>query len=202
MRVLVGTALSVVVIVLITPAESWDRILTVFELSDDYNTSGERGRLAIWGRGIDAFLRSPWGVGGGAYQVADMRAGGSYITAHNSFLQVLVELGAIGFILYVGFYRKSWQHSAALIAGKGRSYASSMSCNVFGLAVRGAFIGYLVSSFFLSLAYGRLFYVILAIIAAAEHVWLASPDPQPKMQRPDRNGSQAVGRVRNQSHEV
>ena len=88
-----GVVAILLVIVVLTPESSWHRLMTVFELEDDYNMSGRGGRIAIWSRGIEAFLSRPWGYGAGVFQSVDMRAGGQYLTAHNSLIQVAVELG-------------------------------------------------------------------------------------------------------------
>ena len=172
-KVILGVFIVIIVLMLLTPQESWNRILTIFELESDYNTSGDRGRLAIWERGIGVFFQQPWGVGGGAYQAADLRAGGTFITAHNSLLQVAVELGLIGFILYVSFFRKTWKYTESLIRGRCDVEGATVLARGFGIGARAALIGYLISGFFLSMAYGRIFYVILALVAAVETVWLS-----------------------------
>jgi len=170
-RVLAIIVVVVGIVLALTPESSWDRILTVFELESDYNTSTERGRVAIWERGMEAFLQSPWGVGGGAYQAADMRAGGSYMTAHNSFLQIAVELGVVGLLIYLSIYKQIWSITRRLLLADGERVNGSILCPSSGaiaLGVRASLIGFSVSGFFLSMAYGRIFFAMLGMVAACE----------------------------------
>ncbi|MCC6344329.1 MAG: O-antigen ligase family protein [Bryobacterales bacterium] len=61
------------------------------------------GRFDVWMRGAQLFLESPLlGVGPGAFARAISSDGGSMITAHNAFLEVVVEHGAVGLVLFSG----------------------------------------------------------------------------------------------------
>ncbi|MDJ0941111.1 MAG: O-antigen ligase family protein [Woeseiaceae bacterium] len=181
-RVIGGMLAAFIVVFLITPDASWDRILTIFELEDDYNTTGNRGRMAIWTRGIETFLSKPWGVGGGAYQSSDLRAGGVGLTAHNSFLQVAVELGVAGLLIYISLYRSAWRTTRAMLLlgdgdgdGDGDVSRKGLSPGALALGIRCAIVGFLVSGFFLSMGYGRVFYALLGLIAACELLYCGSP---------------------------
>lgn len=164
-------ACLVVVFLYFLPDSSWDRILTLFELEKDYNTSSETGRLAIWQRGVETFFSRPWGVGAGVYQSADIAVGGRYHTAHNSMLQIAVELGLIGLLIFVGFFLELWRIGGRLIcASKTLENMSLESAVSFGAALRGSTIAFLITSFFLSMGYSRIFYTILGLAAAIELV--------------------------------
>ncbi|MEM7432679.1 MAG: O-antigen ligase family protein [Pseudomonadota bacterium] len=165
---LVGVTLLLVLAIALAPDEAWLRIQTIFELEDDYNTSGDRGRLAIWGRGLVAFLERPWGFGVGAYMSADLSVGGSWQTAHNIFIQVLVELGLIGFILFLGLCFSVWITGRQLLLRRetmqhGVSYISNFA---LGHALRASILAYVTCGFFLSMAYASLFYYLLGMTAA------------------------------------
>ena len=57
------------------------------------------GRGYLWREGVRVFAEHPLlGVGGGAFPVAIQRVHG---VAHNTFLSVLIELGIVGFMLFV-----------------------------------------------------------------------------------------------------
>jgi O-antigen ligase len=61
------------------------------------------GRFDVWVRGAQVFLDSPvLGVGPGAFSSAISSDGGAKIAAHNTFLEVVVEHGAVGLALFGG----------------------------------------------------------------------------------------------------
>lgn len=164
-KVLIGAVVVVVILAVAAPQESWERIQTVFEPETDYNTTAERGRIAIWERGMSTFLHRPWGVGVGAYTASDQL----YMTAHNSFLQVAVELGILGFWIYVLFYVKIWRVTGQILRNiKGEREPAFKARLARGL--RAALIGHTIPGFFLSFGYSRLFFVLLAMAAALELV--------------------------------
>ena len=196
-NMMMAFAIGILVIILIAPAESWDRILTLFNLESDYNTSEDRGRIAIWTRGLESFLSQPWGVGGGAYQEADMRAGGDFMTAHNSFIQVAVELGVVGLLLYVGFYKSAWQQTGKMlrVEAKPNLRPSMIAPAAFGLGMRASMIGFGVCGFFLSMAYGRIFYVLLALVAAGNTLWFGDSKVSAAMKKRVKHASVPSGSV-------
>ncbi len=58
-------------------------------------------RATIWAAGMDAFTNRPVnGVGGGAFPTAIEAVAGISHPAHNSFVSVTVELGAVGLLLF------------------------------------------------------------------------------------------------------
>lgn len=59
-------------------------------------------RSTIWSGGMDAFAARPMlGFGGGAFPAALESVVGMRQVAHNTFISVAVEMGAIGFVLFV-----------------------------------------------------------------------------------------------------
>jgi len=176
-RTIAGVAFCAVIIVALLPDSSWDRIFTIFDLENDYNTTGETGRLAIWQRGIDTFLSRPWGVGAGVYQSADVASGGRYHTAHNSILQIAVELGLIGMLIFLSFHSQLWRTTGRLMRARGvHDKVTHQSAFAMALGLRGAIIAFLVTSFFLSMGYSRIFYALLGLGAAIEMVVLKAVD--------------------------
>lgn len=76
------------------PAQSWSRLSTVFSSvrAGDFND-----RQLIWQTALRSFGNNcVLGVGAGAFQSGI----GSYYTAHNTFLAVLVEQGLVGFGIF------------------------------------------------------------------------------------------------------
>ena len=72
-------------------------------------TAQREGRLAVWQRGLDTLSERPWGVGVGAYQVAEMAKSGYMRAAHNSLLEISVELGVVGGVLYLLLWLRAWR---------------------------------------------------------------------------------------------
>ncbi|MCF6230737.1 MAG: O-antigen ligase family protein, partial [Gammaproteobacteria bacterium] len=99
---------AVAALAMFSSDEYWGRIATIFNPSDDYNVTSERGRLAIWGDGVELVLEYPYGVGIGAFSAAQgMISGGSYQTAHNTLIQVGAELGILGLFIFLQLYLRS-----------------------------------------------------------------------------------------------
>jgi O-antigen ligase len=90
--VLVATALAFL------PQTTWDRIGTIqSEVSEGTLTK----RTYIWAAGLDVYRQHPiLGVGAGAFGPSVYSKLDIPYVAHNSYLSVLVELGAIGAILF------------------------------------------------------------------------------------------------------
>jgi O-antigen ligase len=84
------------------PEAFWERMSTMLHLSDDYNMQSEFGRVAIWEHSIKMFFNHALlGVGVGQFSAAGGMTGAKYMTAHNSILQVGVELGIVGLVCYL-----------------------------------------------------------------------------------------------------
>jgi O-antigen ligase len=68
----------------------------------DYNFTARDGRMEVWGRGITMMENRPLtGVGIYAYEAADGVMAGSWMNAHNAFIQIGAELGVGGFVAFV-----------------------------------------------------------------------------------------------------
>ena len=151
------------------------RYLTLADLSSDYNVAESGGRFALWQEAINLILEHPiLGVGVDSYATAVHQArllrGADYFrwqAVHNSFLQVAVEVGLIGFGIFLlicarsllTFVRLSRLHlpSSALESRQ----ISALS----GLMAVG-FSGLLVAGFFLSQGYSTFFTLYFALAAA------------------------------------
>ena len=133
--------------------ENLDRFKSFQTLDIDYNNTAQDGRIQIWRRARTLALNKPLlGSGVGAFIEADgtTHEGGKWITAHNSFLQIAVELGVIGLTLHLWVIFKMVQQ-----ARRQPSWLSN------GLEV--GLYGYCVGGLFLSWAYFYLFYLFIAL---------------------------------------
>lgn len=166
-----------------------ETMASMLDLKSDYNWSSSEGRLSIWKRGLGYVASSPLtGVGIGAFPVAEgtiselarrqeYGKGVKWSTAHNSFLEVLAEVGIPGFIAFVAIFWSAWRHASRLA----RQAAKLRDKAVMGLADAHAasLVGFAVGGFFLSQAYSSYFYFVVGMIMALEFTmraaWMTAP---------------------------
>jgi O-antigen ligase len=174
------------------PSETRNRLSTVLALGSDYNmdTSDRDSRSAIWERNFAAALRRPVGYGVSAFEMVDIRMGGKFRAAHNSFLQVLVELGFLGLLLLVRMYVLSWRAlqkaRRSLLAAEPNYERNEVL--VFARMLQVALVGNVVAGFFLSMAYSTLLWVLFAVIIACVSLastTSATPIPAQRSEPPD-----------------
>lgn len=152
------------------PAETRLRLSTVTELGSDYNMdpSNTTSRSGIWKRNIAATLQRPIGYGVAAFPMVDLRTGGKFKAAHNSYLEVLVELGFLGLVLFLRMYvlssRALQRTRHTLLAAPPDQERDEIL--VFARMLQVALIGNAVSGFFLSMAYLTLLWVLFAVVMA------------------------------------
>lgn len=153
-------ALAGVVVWVALPSAAKNRLLTVFSLGSDYNTDAtlETGRMQIWKRNVHATIKRPIGFGLNTFGVVDMRTGGKFKAAHNSLIQVLVELGFLGLFLLLRAYWLAWRTL-------GQARRDDPDAVIFCHALRASLIGNFISGFFLSQAYSSLLWTLFAVIA-------------------------------------
>jgi O-antigen ligase len=153
------------------PAETTERIATLEDLKGDYNLSPtiEASRTLIWRRDVGFALRRPIGYGMGTSETVDGVLGkGQWRAAHNSLVQVFVELGVLGLVIYLTAYYRAWRGLAAVLA---RHRQQLPSFETAGLAVHAralsiALAGNFAAGFFLSQAYSALLWMLIAVCAA------------------------------------
>lgn len=91
------------------PQEPRERLASMLSLGSDYNMTEKQGRVQIWKRGMKAVAVRPIGYGIATYTAVDGKFGGLYYTAHNSLVLVLVELGPLGLLIYLGMLLHLWR---------------------------------------------------------------------------------------------
>lgn len=150
--------------------EYWQRMGTIVDESD-YNYQAGGGRIELWKRGLGMIVDNPLiGAGIGQYHVAEGllhqdEGGWKWSTAHNSFLQIGVELALPGLIAYLIMLAKSIVVARKLqIASGPFGSAPFLMATASGLEV--GFYGYCVSSIFLSQAYSSVLLYFLALVTA------------------------------------
>jgi len=118
------------------------------------------GRVEAWYAGFQMFKSNPvFGVGKGMF--TDFHE----LTAHNSFVQVLAELGVVGAFFFLGmfFYPLRWGKMNLFRESESPESEQSRRFLAAGLA---AGVGLLASIFFLSRAYILLPFMAFALVMA------------------------------------
>jgi O-antigen ligase len=152
------------------PAETTERIATLEDLKGDYNLSPtiEASRTLIWRRDVGFAIQRPIGYGMGTSETVDGILGkGQYRAAHNSLVQVFVELGVLGLIIYLSAYYRAWRGLAAVQAAhRQRPTPQTAGLAVYARALSIALAGNFAAGFFLSQAYSGLLWMLIAVCAA------------------------------------
>ena len=161
--------------------EYWQRMGTITD-KNDYNYEAGGGRIEVWKRGLGMMIDNPVvGAGIGQYHVAEGllhqgQSGWKWSTAHNSYLQIGVELALPGLIVYLTMLAKSIVVARKLQLTSGPfGSAPFLLATASGLEV--GIYGYCVSSIFLSQAYSSVLLYFLALITALYAVSLRMQAP-------------------------
>jgi hypothetical protein len=125
-------------------------------MSDFSDYSGGEGRMAIWKRGIYWMITRPWGYGINNFETYFGWLNGNGRAAHNSFVQIGMELGVAGllaftmiwFLLIRGLVRQR-QHATQLT----RTVPEARSEAVLATMTIASAAGTIVTGFFLAKAY-------------------------------------------------
>jgi O-antigen ligase len=151
------------------PSKTTERLATLEHLQSDYNLSADvqASRLLIWERDLGLAVRRPIGYGlGTAIAVDGLLGGGQYRTAHNSLIQVFVELGALGLALYLTAYYRVWRGLAAVLSAHAALPSpESAQLLLYSRALSITFLGNFAVGFFLSQAYSGLLWMLVAVCA-------------------------------------
>jgi O-antigen ligase len=154
----------------LAPPVFWQRLTTLSDVSSDYNLTSDGGRVQIWKRGFRTFLGHPiLGIGGGQFASADGlspdRVGAddqSWHTAHNSIIQIAVELGIVGLIGFFGLHlptlRAARQARRAAEAGRVSAEMAALGETLF-LSI----LGFQVAGMFLSAGDSYAFFTLGAL---------------------------------------
>ena len=149
---------------------SSERYKSILDLQNDYNRTGEEGRIAIWKMGINMMFAHPFtGVGFNRFPEGVGRAreargldSTKWQTAHNSLIQIGAETGIFGAVLFFVM---------SLNAFKIFTQVSKKSENAelarIGEIAKAGFIGLFICAMFLSQAYSvywALYLVLSAIL--------------------------------------
>jgi O-antigen ligase len=162
-----------------------DRMSTLTDLENDYNTTDEFGRKAVWKRGRQYIRENPIiGVGAGNFPIAEGNhfgvlysgtRGAKWSNAHNAYVQVFAELGIIGGCIFIGILLAGIRSSLRLWRGVRLRTGGwlHMPELLAGLCA------FMVSAVFLSHAYFMPFVALVGMIGLAERVRAAGMHAAP-----------------------
>ncbi len=139
--------------------ELWARIQALRDGSDyNFSTTGD-SRFAIWSTGLEVMLKKPiFGVGIGQFITGLATVGGGvWRTAHNSFLQIGMELGLGGLWAFCGMLFFIYRLS---VKGSQATYLTTAQQNSY-MYLRLSFLGFCVGGFFVSHAYSPIAYSLI-----------------------------------------
>lgn len=140
------------------PVEYGTRVLSIFDSSLDATGSFEE-RGEVLKRSILVTLRNPWGVGLGNSVTFGLRN----LETHNAFTQVSSELGVGGLIAYLVMLISSIRNLYH-IEGELKGQINRKDIYYLTVGTYAAIVGYMISSFFASVAY--LWYVYYPVAFA------------------------------------
>lgn len=170
-----GTLLGLLALVFVifyqSGRKTWALVMTGFtaalagvaKLTDGRGIGIQEGsdRLILWGDGLQIFKSSPLiGIGYGAYlESSDM-------TAHNSFILCMAEQGWIGYFFWMGALVVTYYELYSLNKHATQQLHGLEELQDIRIMQR-TLVVWTVTSFFLSLTYAPMFYLVVGMSVAA-----------------------------------
>ena len=140
------------------------RMLSIFIPGLDAVGSSDQ-RKELLERSLLVTARNPWGIGIGNFPIVGIRD----LQSHNAFTQVSSEIGILGLVAYIVFmispYRKLSAIERTLFAADDHSWFYYLA-----IGLQASIIGYMVSSFFASVAYNWFIYYLIAYAVAFRRI--------------------------------
>jgi len=180
---------AAVIVFGILAGTAWkERITTIWDPQTEYDRTGG-GRTEVWKTGLILLVTRPWGVGLDGFVTAEGNyhgGAGKWSAAHNSFLQIGVELGVAGLFVFIRMLAgimKSLRRIELIVKPtpedgpgqrvkpplwrqlKKRTRGPDDDQGLFQLseALEISLWGFLVGGFFLSQAYNSMLYIMLGL---------------------------------------
>lgn len=186
-------ALGLMIIIAVVPAEKLGRFGTIVDIEDDYNMTARHGRIDVWKNGLELYKEHfVLGTGVATFLVAEgqVNKGGKWSEAHNAFIEVAVELGTPGFIIFMGMLISAYRRAKPQYPG-----------DWLGEGIRLSLVGYMVGGMFLSWGYSFVLYYVLSIAMVRERVAalearqapVKAPERQQEAPQSSRRGPVLVG---------
>lgn len=150
------------------------RMLSIFVPGLDAVGSSDQ-RKELLERSILVTLRNPWGIGIGNFKIVGVRN----LQTHNAFTQVSTELGILGLIAYLIFMISPFRKLSAIERTQFDDDKTDWSYYL-SIGLQASIIGYMVSSFFASVAYNWFIYYLIAYAVAFRRIYSVENDAKTK----------------------
>ena len=168
-RIFVLIAVLLPAMLAVLPAGYSDRMLSIFS-SDMDETGSREQRIKLMEAGVTSMIEHPLGVGLGMNILTSVDAGTGWTVIHNAYLQVGVELGVVGFILYLLLIWKTYQGLTAIEQSPVRNIAD------LAFAIRLSLIAFAVGGFFGPVAFNFYFFYPGGMAIALKSLVKRTPD--------------------------
>jgi len=156
--------------ILLAPSGYGDRLLSIIMPGMDSNGSADTRRGELF-RSIYVALRHPLlGIGMGNYQPNMSYKG---LVTHNSYTQVAAEMGMTALVLYTAFIVRPLRKLASIAR---ETFADRKDSHFYYLALglQASLLVYMVSSFFLSVAYAWNIYYLVGYAVCFRRIYESS----------------------------
>ena len=153
------------------------RMLSIFIPGlDPVGSSDQRRELLE--RSLLVTARNPWGIGIGNFPIVGIHN----LQSHNAFTQVSAELGLLGLAAYLIFMISPYRKLGAI--ERKRFYEGKAGWFYYlAIGLQASIIGYMVSSFFASVAYNWFIYYLIAYAVAFRRIYVVEKggDAEPQL---------------------
>ncbi len=151
--------------ILAAPGNYGLRMLSIFIPGlDPVGSSDQRRQLLE--RSLLVTARNPWGIGIGNFPIVGIHN----LQSHNAFTQVSAELGLLGLAAYLIFMISPFRKLGA-IERKRFDEGKAGWFYYLAIGLQASIIGYMVSSFFASVAYNWFIYYLIAYAVAFRRIY-------------------------------
>ena len=165
LNVMAASGFIGLLVILLAPGNYGLRIMSIFIPGlDPVGSSDQRRELLE--RSIIVTLRNPWGIGIGNFPIVGVHN----LVTHNAFTQVSSEIGILGLAAYLIFmvspFRKLGAIERTLSAEDDHDWFYYLA-----IGFQASIIGYMVSSFFVAVAYNWFIYYLIAYAVAFRRIY-------------------------------
>lgn len=141
------------------------RMLSIFVPGLDPVGSSDQ-RMELLKRSLLVTARNPWGIGIGNFSIVGVRN----LQSHNAYTQVSTELGILGLAAYLVFIISPFRKLGAI--ERTRFAKGELDWfYYFAIGLQASIVGYMVSSFFASVAYNWFIYYLIAYAVAFRRIY-------------------------------
>lgn len=174
LNVTVASVVIGTIVILAAPGNYGLRMLSIFIPGLDAVGSADQ-RKELLERSILVTLRNPWGIGIGNFPIVGIRN----LQSHNAFTQVSAELGLLGLVAYMIFMISPFRKLSAI---EQKLFGENRADWYYYMAIglQASIIGYMVSSFFASVAYNWFIYYLIAYAVAFRRIYTVENEPKNK----------------------